>query len=73
MGSNVRQQQDNFFSAMVCQYYPDVLTQSDQIFYHYHNSGFWHGLKNRHALAIPNYEPNPHHCREQSVVTVVCF
>ena len=26
MGSNVRQQQDNFFSAKVCQYYPDILT-----------------------------------------------
>ena len=26
MGSNVRQQQDKLSSAMVCQYYPDILT-----------------------------------------------
>ena len=31
MGSNVREQQDNFSSAMVCQYYPDILTPNLRI------------------------------------------
>ena len=28
---------------------------SDQIFDHYHNSGFLHGLKNRTALPVPRH------------------